>query len=349
MNTWKTTWTLSALTLLAGLLAPAITSAGSIEDRAGFFSKEAVRDADVRLGTVQKEHNAELRIETYAGVPDDQKATVAAMTREERSKYFLTWMQKRAGEIHAGGVLVLICKDPTYLEIGAGKNFRERGFTSAQREEMATHMMSSFKAKKYDEGLAKLVDDFAKDAARLHSANQVTHARSNAPMAPPIRHGQGPAAGNMSWLWTVGLIVLGVWLISALFRGFSHAASPMMGGAGMPMGGGGFGGGFLSGLFGSMAGMWMYDSFFRNNHAWGGPTMGGYNDGGGMNSWNDSPSGTSDGSDFEGSGGDFGSGDNGGGFFGGGGDSGGFADFGGGGGDFGGGGGDFSGGGGDFG
>src|SRR5262249_18407975 len=132
-----------------------------------------------------------------------------------------------------------------------------------------------------------------------------------------------PAAAPFNWLALVCplLIVIGVvWLVIGLVRAFTGMGrggapgAPGQGavgpGYGAPgYGGGGGGGGFFSGLmgglFGAVAGNWIYHSFFGG----GGSFAHGASSGYGGSSGVDDTLRSDEGRDFAGTGGDYGGGD----------------------------------------
>lgn len=316
-------------------------SAADIDDQGSFFSETALQQANRQIAELQQKHNIDLRIETFRHVPADKTDAVARMEKGARDKYFVEWMQSRAKATKSTGIFILICKQPGHVEVGISSQLRKRGFGLAERSALRDQLLTSFRSKNYDAGLTGAVGSVVKTASKIKpQAQGAAEHRRPAPAPAPVPQAEKKSPFG-SLLIIAVIAIAGIWLLTAIVRAFSGnhgAASPPGGMGGMGMGGGGsMFGSLMTGMFGAMAGHWIYDSFFGGNQA---HAQDQFHDGGDF--------GGSGGDDFQGSGGDFDSDDSGGGDFGGD-DFGGGGDFGGddfGGGDFG--GGDFGGGGGDF-
>ncbi len=352
---------LLTLPLLALLCA---TARAEIRDNGRVFSADTISKAKATIADIEKHHHRRVVVETFAEIPSDKLAAydLAGKDKAARTKFFRDWLRERAKADGATGVFILICKKPGFVEVEADEATRKQGFSVNDTKELGAQLRADFEQNKFDEGLLGGLD-FIDSTMKAH-LNIKTQPEVAKPAAiPQVKTNHGGGGGGMS-MWgmvcIIGGIVLAFWVVAALIRAFSNMSRGGVGGmgGGQPGGGymggpgyvGGGGGGFMStfmgGMFGSMAGNWMYNSFFGGGHSSGmhydNPSYGGD---AGMG-------GTGGDGNFDGSasgGGDFGSDDagtGGGGFFGGGSD-----DAGGGGGFFGGGdaGGDFGGGGGDFG
>jgi uncharacterized protein len=373
--------------LLAGAVLPALlllTAAGpasaltpKVNDEAGFFSPAAVEKANDVIDDIRHKYHKDLLVETFKTVPSDEADRVKNMGRQDRDRFFHEWARERAKEAGVNGVYVLITKEPGRIQVEAGTETLKHAFTARDRDRLRDILVERFRAKDYDKGLLDAVE-FVRSRMDENLSRGEAGVGGGGPEAPgqapppgaPRRAPQAPW-GGLGWLIPLGVLILGVIVVFLVIRwlarsvtgygsqgGYPAGYGPQ-GGYGYPGGYGG-GGGFLSSLFGSLfgsaAGNWAYDRFFRGHP----------NQGGNWPADAGSPGGTrereAEDRDYSGAGGDFddsapeggssgpelGSGS----FFGGGGgDSGGGGggDFGGGGGgDFGGGGGGDSGSGGDF-
>ena len=356
---------LAALTVLAGWLAAAapvsaMAVAPVIKDEGKFFSEGAVDNANNKIREIHHDFGKDLLIETFASVPADLAKDVDLQDKEARSKFFEKWARERAREADANGISILICKSPAHIQVEVGNHTREKDFTLKDRDELAKILIEKFREKKYDEGLLEAVDFVAKRlkangaraGVRAPEGSEWGRRAAGVPAVIPGANNQGGGimSGLVGLLCVGAVVLLGLWVVVGLFRAITGAGrggyAPGGYGGGGPggggYGGGGGGGGFMSslmgGLFGAVAGNWMYNSFFGGGgHSWGGQS------GSGDAGYTGGSDASQPDTDYSGTGGDFGGDDGGGG----GGDFGG--DSGGGGGDFGGGGGDFGGGGGDFG
>ncbi len=270
--------------LLIGWLGLTVRASAAVapvlKDDGKFFSAEAVNKANDKIKKIAQDYNKDLLIETFPEIPGELKKDYSA---EKKKEFFARWARDRAHDNAVNGVYVLICKEPSHLQIEVGNETRRKAFTEGNRDEMVKILLGKFRAKKYDEGLQEAVDFYARTLRQNlgrttggHFAAQNEwpgHGRKTASL-PPANDNRG---GNplMGWLCIGVVVLLGVWLLFGLIRAFTGAGRGGYGGGGYGGGGGGGGGGFLSSLLGGMlgagAGMWMYDHFFHGGSSgWGG-------------------------------------------------------------------------------
>jgi uncharacterized protein len=355
-------WAACLLTMLAivPLTRAALTP---IHDDGHFFSDDEIKQANDQVAAIEKQFHKDVVIETYATLPADLHDQYAKTAPADRDKFFKEWQAKRAHDLDVNGIYILICKDPSRLEIGVGNQTVKRAFTPDDRKLLVGKMLDAFKNKndphRFDTGLSDGLT-WIHDAM-LHNLG----ANAAPPLAAGTRDfgaggraasavGRSPRSGLPVWLWIV-IAMFGLFIVLRL-------VGRMAGGGGGGNGGGGYanpnnvnpgygnpgyqgggygnsGGGFMRGLMGGVvggaAGSWLYDRFNRPTGGQGtfsNPNAD-YSSGGGNfdtssppDTGNDQGQGFADNS----GGGSFDSGgDSGGGDFGGGGDSGG-GDFGGG-------------------
>ncbi len=328
-----------------------------VVDKADFFSNDAIAEAKKDFALLQSANERRVVIYTIKELPEGAKTDFAKRSSvNEKRDFWRQFTNEQAKSDKKADVFILICRSPGHVQVIGDETMRKGGFNDTEELAIAKLFLDKFK-----EASGKP----AKDATALHDQGllaAVKELHRNLPITLAQSHNQtqghtpakeGTGMGIMGYV-CIGLAILaGLWLIFGVIRAFTGGGGGMGGGGGGGMGGGG-GGGFMSslmgGLFGSMAGMWLYDNMLGGHTS---SAFGSSNTG--VDNNNDTGSGPADEpgrGDFsgdQGAGGDYddnsGGGDNGGG----GGDwGGGGGDFGGGGGDFGGGGGDFGGGGGDF-
>ena len=72
--------------------------------------------------------------------------------------------------------------------------------------------------------------------------------------------------GVGGWICLGLCVLLGVWLVIGIIRAFTGGGGGGGGYGGGGGGGGGFGSSLMGGLFGAMAGMWLYNSMFGGHH-----------------------------------------------------------------------------------
>lgn len=337
------------VTLLA--FAPALFAAkAEVVDNAGFFSADAVAEANQTLARVEKETGRQMRVETYASIPDNLRAKYSDANRRQ---FFQDWARKRAQDEGLTGVIVLLCREPSSLQVEVGNKTASSGaFTQSDRSALSQQLLAAMRAKDYDRGLldavkmfgttvakAKPVAGGAKsgvDALPVPDLGGAKPTQSPPAAQPAPRPQQSPGNRGGSWSWGaiifIGILVfVGFSILRRLFAGGIGGNRPPLGpgqhqgyGEGAQHGqqfgsggaGGGFGRGFGGGLLGGLLGGWAANEIFRHSTG---------------NSANAAPPPPMDSGTFNepSSGADFGGGDFGGGDF-----SGGGGDAGGGGGDF---------------
>ncbi len=334
--------------ILAAICAvPSIAAAmpsPHVQDDGGFFSTDAVAKANEKIAQIKRDFGKDLFIQTVSGIPEAKKA---AYQPNKRAQFFQQWSLDIGQTNRVDGVVVLISKDPAYLQVAPSHEMLKQGFVASDRDRLSQIMLASLKTKDYDkallDGVQYVADTFAQSLPKGAPAGQSTGTKNlpNAsPTQPPTRVPQqqpqpqpSPGLSMGSWLcFGIGALLIVMLIFRALAARRSIAGGmpgqgygPMTGGppAGPGYGyGGGFGGGgrgFLGGLLGGMLGGYMYDRMrgyggSRDSSTSVGGTFG---DSGGGGSF-DAPSGGGDAGSF-GSMSDFGGGDAGGGDFGGGG------------------------------
>ena len=298
------------------------------------FTQDGIDRAKSAFGGVQFDHGLHMTIDTYAEVPEGKKAALAATGEDKvrRAKFFRDWAHERATD---KGPYVLICHKPGHIEVIVDKQSRERGFTDENRSKLKDILLKGFQdAKDKPEAEQLQIRDNALKAGIdyvISDLKGTATIAANKPASGKAASGS-TGMGIGGWICIGVVVLLVIWVAIALFRALSGGGG---GGGGMGGGGGGGGGGFMSsmfgGLFGAMAGMWIYNSMFGGGSMFGGSdsSNNSYGDSGGDTGGGDAGAGDYGGD--AGSGGDYDAG--GGGDFGGGGDWGGGGD-GGGGGDF---------------
>jgi len=265
----------------------------TVKDAGGFFSKEAIAEANQKIATIKRDFNKDVLIETYAQVPDDLKAT---FDKEGKEKFFANWAKKRYEQQRVSGISVLLCKNPQYLYINMGKETAKKAFTDKNRNELRSRMTERFKAGEFDKGLLEAVNYIGETfqttiGPRKVATTPLTEsatAKSSVPAdgkaEPTTQTLENSSILGWVCVGLVGLLVL--WVVIGLIRALTGAGRPVVqhypaayqggqppygpGGPGMPPPGyappqPAQGGGFLSslvgGMFGAAAGMAAYNYF----------------------------------------------------------------------------------------
>ena len=276
-------WLLVIAAVLVALTMAYATGAG-IQDAAGFFRQEAITTAEQHIAAIHKKFGKDLRVETYDRIPPDR---AAQYTPEKRTEFFATWAYQRAKALGLDGVIVLICKDPAFLQVEVGDRTQQHAFTLAHRDQMRDLLVAAFTQRHFDDGLQQAVAYFGKTLQSTLGASGTGSRPSPAPA--PEGHLSRPAPQesqprtpqiNRSLLWLLGIVVVGgvgLWFLFRRRRGPSEyrdaqsnsgyapyddrGAPP---GMGYPPpdsryggGGGGFGRGFGGGILGGLLGGWL--------------------------------------------------------------------------------------------
>ena len=242
-------------------LGGAVSSASpaAIEDNGDFFSASAKAEAARNIGELEKAVHKDLAIETFKEAPADVAQEASSGDKAETNRVFEAWAEKQAKAKHVNGVYILLVKSPAHLQVLVGNDTQKRLFTLQDRETLVSTMLTSLRAKKYDEALLDAVN-FVSTTMRAHAVADLRTGAAPGHVAPlgEVRRAQ---SGFPGWLIPVLLVVVVLWVIRVIFRGISGGSGMMGGGAPMgPMyGGGGGGGGFFSsmlgGIFGAAAGI----------------------------------------------------------------------------------------------
>ena len=114
--------------LLALLVGGAKAASGNgVHDDAKFFSDNAISQATAVIDQIDRKHQKDLLIETIPSVSDDQQTQLQS---EGKEAFFHNLAVSHANQQGVRGVYILICKDPAYVLVDAGKSVRQRLFTS---------------------------------------------------------------------------------------------------------------------------------------------------------------------------------------------------------------------------
>jgi len=262
-----------AVVLISLRLAHA-TGAG-IQDAAGFFSKDAIATAEQQITAIHQKFGKDLRVETYAHIPTDRADQYVP---EKRHEFFATWAYQRAKALGLDGVIVLICKDPAFLQVEVGERTKQQAFTLANRDYLRELLVTAFRQRHFDDGLRQAVAYYGQTLqANLGEASTGSRPSLPAPQESLPRVPQG----NRNLFWLIGILVaVGLCLGWVLRRrsgsGEERSFPPSSGyapseyrsappGVGYPPpdarygsgGGGGFGRGFGAGILGGLLGGWL--------------------------------------------------------------------------------------------
>src|SRR3712207_6424827 len=97
----------SPIAVLATLVVTcfASTASADVRDNAGFFSEEAVRQANFDLREIKKRHGRDLLIETHAAVPANLQPRLQQLGEDA---FYEQWARQAAQQAKIDGAAVLI-------------------------------------------------------------------------------------------------------------------------------------------------------------------------------------------------------------------------------------------------
>jgi len=162
------------------------------------------------------------------------------MTSGQLARYFDKWAKERAGAAGVDGVYVLICTDPRHVQVIVWPESRDKTFPARDREDLRKYLAKQLN-KEPDQTLLSAV-------AQVRAAIQARQ-----PVEPV----------SYSTFWIVGGVILAfltVWLILGLMRSKLASRDQTEDVAGSSAS---YVPGLLGGMFGSLAGYWIYDRLFH--------------------------------------------------------------------------------------
>jgi hypothetical protein len=124
------------------------------KDNGKFFGEEAWKQVQPAAERLFKEKGTDLVIETYDKVPKGDPAKVKAMSKDEKEKFFHELVTERVKALKLNGVYVLVTRTPTYLYVGTTG---DAIFPSGSGSMIRQTLLSTFRQKKYDQGLSKVL------------------------------------------------------------------------------------------------------------------------------------------------------------------------------------------------
>jgi len=131
-------------------------TADLIKDEAHLFSAETIKKATEELRDISKRFERDVVVETYPRVPAGDVNKVRDMNREERNKYFRDWASQRLRSEAINGALILICKEPTHLEVRFSERVRST-FSDKDTQKLVDTLIARFREKKFDDGLLEAI------------------------------------------------------------------------------------------------------------------------------------------------------------------------------------------------
>jgi uncharacterized membrane protein YgcG len=164
-----------------GVLAGAGTArAGEheVRDDAGLFRPGFVKLADEVLDDIHARTNKDLMIQTFPTIPEEMRATAQ---QQDKQGFYDHWVISEARAHNVNGVFILITKDPPHIQVGVGKETREKAFTFKDRDELVAKLAEDFHDHQFDRGLM----DAANFVRQRMASNQGIPVPREAPTTQP--------------------------------------------------------------------------------------------------------------------------------------------------------------------
>jgi hypothetical protein len=214
-----------------------------IKDGAHLFRPETIADANQKIRELRRAFAVGVVVETLPAAPAGEAGRLKKASAREVAAFFDHWAKERAAGFGLDGVYVLVCQEPKYVHVGTYPPASEEAFTSKNAERLRKHLVTELgkKGPGHDKALLAAL-------AEVRSVVQDNLAARDS------------AIGWMTIAWVLAGI-LGFWLCLGLLRAKMTASSP-----GAPKAGEvGMLSGVLGGMFGTVAGHWIYDLLFKSD------------------------------------------------------------------------------------
>lgn len=232
---------------LLGMLMITGALSAAVEDGASLFSKAAVEAANKKLADVKTSTAKEILILT---TNDLGGKSIRQYTRDEAMRRKLN------------GVIVVISTKPRMLEVTSGR--KTSIIFTREKNQRVTDIFKANLRKNPDAALSEAVQ-FIYDVFKNANAAMIVP-DSHTVQQPVQRRETSSSFGWLKWVFIGLFIFLIIRLIGYFMNRNASAATPGAPGT-TPggFGGGGFFSSMLGGIFGAVAGNWIYDKFFSDH------------------------------------------------------------------------------------
>src|SRR5215208_1412544 len=126
-----------------------------VKDETAMFSSSAIQQADQDTRQIKQKYGKEMLVEVFAEIPADLRSQYSP---DRKNQFFAQWMTRRSQELKVSGIYVLICRNPSHLQVDAGRDTKQRAFTAQNVGQLKNVLVTRFRDKKYDEGLSEAVN-----------------------------------------------------------------------------------------------------------------------------------------------------------------------------------------------
>lgn len=270
---------LTAAPALASKSGAEIPGSARITDEAALFSNDAKHQAEQRMANARFDRGLHFHVDTYKALPADVKARYDA-AGPDKARFMKDWAKTVATGDRAKGPYVLICQKPGWTVVLIDEETVNRGFGKGEEDHIKSLFDNAMKAAGAKENANAPRDEVVRirDAALLQATDYVIAdlrgtkvIHTDGTPTKETKAATAPEKKGMSiggWICLGICVLLAIWLVVGIIRALT---APSYGGG---YGGGGYGGGggfgfgtaLLGGMFGAMAGMWLYNSMMGTHY-----------------------------------------------------------------------------------
>ena len=140
-----------------GTVLPAATL-NSVQDHGVFFSAKVVDRGNSEIKEIHLRFKKDVVVETFAAPPEKVKLAFDAAGAEEKNKIIANWANDRAREAKVDGVLILVCRNPSKLQVVVDESTLKKALVAKERDQMAGLLIKNFKTKEFDKALSETLD-----------------------------------------------------------------------------------------------------------------------------------------------------------------------------------------------
>lgn len=223
--------------------ASAQPAGGYIQDEAGLFSSNAVVEADLKIDTLYDKTHVALWVRTLKKLPESVEASLRGKSSKVQAQHFKSFALELAEKEGRTGIYVLISDDPHQRHSVVVLHPQEVGDLISMADVNALRLLfSSRRLQKQSTADLTLAEGVEKVQYLLYTRSTET---------------------NISWplIGAVACGLLGLWLLLGLLR--MRVARQTLSPGDTIARRNNFVGGLLGGMFGGVAGHWIYDTLFN--------------------------------------------------------------------------------------
>lgn len=132
--------------------------ANEVQDRGQFFSPQLVTRTNSEIKEFRNRFKKDIIIETIIAPPADKQKLLATADAQEKNRIFASWLHERAQAAKADGLIVLISREPSRIQVEVSPAMSSKAFTAKDREQLVKMLIGHFQAKEFDKALETTLD-----------------------------------------------------------------------------------------------------------------------------------------------------------------------------------------------